>query len=130
MPTNPSNTNPIRRLTRVEQLTLNTWRWAAIKLRQADERQAVLEHVALHAVLASPRDVSDPLTLFTRHAQAHAEFQLILSILPDDRPPNLAHDILDTAFLLRWTELLADGEAPEELPPLHARKPSSSRSVD
>ncbi len=130
MPTDPSKTSPIRRLTRVEQLTLNTWRWAAIKVRQADPRQAFFEHAALHAVLAALRDVADPLSLFTCHAEAHAEFQLILSVLPDDRPLSVAHDILDTAFLMRWTELLADCGAPEELPPLSARNPGSSRSAN
>src|SRR2546425_11214749 len=128
MPTDPNNANPIRRLTRVEQLTLNTWRWAAVKMRQIDHQQAVLEQAALHAVLAALRDVSVPLALFRRHAQAHAEFQLILSVLGDDRPPTVAHDVLDTAFLLRWTELLADGGGPEELPPLGAQNPSPSKS--
>jgi hypothetical protein len=130
MPIDPSRTSPIRRLTRVEQLTLNTWRWAAIKVGQADPRQAFFEHAALHAVLAALRDVADPLSLFTCHAEAHAEFQLILSVMPDDRPPSVAHDILDTAFLMRWTELLADCSAPEELPPLSARNPGPSRTAE
>jgi hypothetical protein len=130
MPTDPNKAKPIRRLTRVEQLTLNTWRWAAIKMRQADPKEVVLEHAALHAVLAALRDVSEPLAVFTRHAQAHAEFQLILSVLGNGRPPTLAHDVLDSAFLMRWTELLADGGGPEELPPLGAVNPGPPATAD
>jgi hypothetical protein len=121
MSTNPSSTHPTRRLSRLEQLTLNTWRWAAVKLRAALDPPAVPEHAALHAVLASLRDLDDPLALFVRHAQAQPEFRLILSVLPQDHPPSLAHDILDTAFLLRWHELAEGGRAPQELPPLRPR---------
>ena len=121
MSTYPSRAQPIRRLTRLQQLTLNTWRWAAVKLRASVDPPAVMEHAALHAVLASLRDMDDPLALFVRHAQAQPEFRLILSVLPQDHLPSLAHDILDTAFLLRWHELAAAGRAPLELPPLRPR---------
>ena len=121
MSTHPSRTHPIRRLTRLQQLTLNTWRWAAVKLRASLDPPAVLEHAALHAVLASLRDLDDPLALFTRHAQAQPEFRLIQSVLPQDQTPSLAHDILDTAFLLRWHELAEDGHVLQELPPLRPR---------
>ena len=127
MSTYPSRTHPTRRLTRLEQLTLNTWRWAAVKLRAALDPPALLEYAALHAVLASLRDLDDPLALFGRHAQAQPEFQLIVSLLPHDHPPSLAHDILDAAFLVRWRELAAAGRAPQELPPLRPRRPEPSR---
>lgn len=128
MSTNTNSTNPIRRLTRLEQLTLNTWRWAAVSLRKTLDPAAVLELAALHAVLASLRDLDDPVTLFTRHSQANPEFKLVLSVLPGNHHPGLAHDILDTAFLLRWTELTSAGVAPLELPPLRPRQPGMSRS--
>jgi len=35
----------------------------------------------------------------------------------------VAYDILDTAFLLRWNELVAAGHRPEELPPLRPHRP-------
>ena len=73
MSTHPGRTHPIRPLTRLEQLTLNTWRWAALKLHETLDPHAVLEHAALHAVLASLRDLDDPFTLFVRHAQARSE---------------------------------------------------------
>jgi hypothetical protein len=41
-------------------------------------------------------------------------------VLPHDHLPSLAHDILDTAFLLRWHELAAAGATAQELPPLPA----------
>ena len=128
MSTHPSSPQPTRRLTRLEQLTLNTWRWVAVKLRASLGPPAVLEHAALHAVLASLRDLDDPLALFVRHAQAQPEFQLILSVLPQDHLPSLAHDILDTAFLLRWRELVRGGRAPQELPPLRPRRPHPRQS--
>jgi hypothetical protein len=128
MSTHPGSTHPTRRLTRLEQLTLNTWRWAAVKLRDTLDPPAVLEHAALHAVLASLRDLDDPLALFARHARAQPEFRLILSVLPPDHPPGLAHDILDAAFLLRWRELAVGGRAPQELPSLRPRRSEPPRS--
>ncbi len=100
---------PIRRLTRLEQLTLNTWRWAAATPQNTLDPVAVVEEAALHAVLAALRDLDDPRELFRRHAHAQSEFQLILSVLREDHRPGLPHDILDAAFLLRWTELIAGG---------------------
>ena len=38
------------------------------------------------------------------------------------------YDILDTAFLLRWDELVADGRGPEELPSL--RRPFTNEADD
>ena len=118
MSTQTSSTQPVRRLSRLEQLTLNTWRWAAITLEGTLDPAAIMELAALHAILGTLRDLDDPLALFTRHAHAQPEFQMILSVLSEDRRPGLAHDILDTAFLLRWTELAATGIAPQELRPI------------
>ena len=120
MSTQTSSTQPVRRLSRLEQLTLNTWRWAAITLESTLHPAAILELAALHAILGILRDLDDPVALFTRHAHAQPEFQMILSVLSEDHRPGLAHDILDTAFLLRWTELAATGIAPQELRPLPA----------
>jgi hypothetical protein len=69
---------------------------------------AVLERASLHAVLASLRDLNQPSDLFRHHAEAYAEFSLILSVVPVERQSALAYDILDAAFLLRWNELVAD----------------------
>ena len=118
MSSQTSSTPHIRRLSRLEQLTLNTWRWAAATLQNTLDPSAVLEVAAMHAVLATLRDLEDPLALFMRHARAQPEFQLILTVLPRDHRPGLPHDILDTAFLLRWTELAATGIAPQELRPI------------
>ena len=119
---------PPQRLTRLQQLTLNTWRWAAATLQNTIDPAAVLEAAAMHAVLATLRDLHEPLALFTRHAHAQPEFQMILSILSEDHRPGLAHDILDTAFLLRWTELAATGTPPLELTPLPPARGGAPRS--
>jgi hypothetical protein len=118
MSTQTSNPQPIRRLTRLEQLTLNTWRWAAVTLQNTLARPAVMEEAAVHAVLAALRDVENPVDLFARHRHGQPEFHLIQSVLPNNGRPGLPHDILDTAFLLRWTELAVTGVTPEELKPL------------
>ena len=118
MSTQRNSSQPVRRLTRLEQLTLNTWRWAAATVHNAMDPAAILELAALHTVVGALRDVNDPVALFARHAHAQPEFQLVLSVLPDGYRPGLPHDILDTAFLLRWTELAATGIAPQELKPL------------
>ncbi len=123
----PKSTRPIR-LTRTQQLTLTTWRWAALKLDRLVSPRAVFEPTALHAVLAALRDVEDALALFDRHADANAEYALIVSLLGGDHAPPLANDILDTAFLLRWNELLAECQPLEELPPLRPRLPGGDES--
>jgi hypothetical protein len=120
-----ASTQPRTRLNRHQQLTLNTWRLAAAKLEREDASKAVFEQAAVHAVLAVLRDVPTPVALFVRHAQALPEFELIRSILEDrPREEDLTFDVLDTGFLLRWNELVADGSGPEELPPLR-RQPLS-----
>jgi hypothetical protein len=113
--------SPVQRLSRVQQLTLNTWRLAAAKLARVLDPCSVLEHAALHAALGTLRDVNEPLVLFRRHAEAHREFALITSLVEATPNQDLAYDILDTAFLLRWNELVAIGTGPEELPPLRGR---------
>lgn len=121
------NPQPIR-LSRVQQLTLSTWRWAAVKLRRVLDPHSVLEQAALHAVLASLRDLDEPVPLFERHAEAYPEFALITSLVPAERQAALAYEILDTAFLLRWNELVADGRGLEELPPLGPRPTKGTQS--
>ena len=103
--------------------------WAAAKLRRVLDPHAVLEHAALHAVLASLRDVETPIALFARHAEAYSEFTLIASLVPWERQAAFAYEILDTAFLMRWNELTNGGDGPVELPPLRARyrRPGPSR---
>jgi len=83
---------------------------------------AVLEHAALHAVLGTLLEVDEPLTLFGRHAEAQPELALIASLVSIAPPDDLAYDILDTAFVQRWNELVADGSGPQELPPLRGRR--------
>ena len=80
-----------------------------------------MEYAALHAVLASLRDLDEPTALFRRHAEAYPEVSLILSIVPRERHAALAYEILDAAFLLRWNEIVACGRGAEELPPLPRR---------
>jgi hypothetical protein len=111
-----------RRLTRAEQLTLTTWRWAFVALCRQVEPQDLLPQVALQAVLARIRDCTDPLELVARHRSPEAEFALLTSLLPEEHRRALDHDLVDSAFLLRWTELTADGDGPEELPPLTPRR--------
>jgi hypothetical protein len=106
------------RLDRVQQLTLNTWRLAAAKLERVLDSTALLEHAAVYATLAVLRDVDVPLVLFRRHAQAEREYALITSLIRATDEADLRYDILDTAFLLRWNELVARGDGPVELPPL------------
>jgi hypothetical protein len=67
------------------------------------------------------RDVDRPLALFARHATAEPEFALIVSLVLPCSDTGLPYDILDSAFLMRWNELVADGSGPEELPPLRPR---------
>ena len=106
------------RLTRLQQLTLTTWRRAAAEVDREVHPNTVLEQAAMCVVLAVLRDTADPMALFARHARAAQEFALLTSIVPRDRRPSLDHDLLDTAFLLRWQELTSGGRGPQELPPL------------
>jgi len=118
----PHTTNrgqqPSRRLNRVQQLTLNTWRHASASVCRHVMPNDILAHVASHAVLAALRDTTDPLDLFFRHQHGEEEFALVSSLLGSDRSRDELFDLFDTAFLLRWQELTSDGQGPEELPPL------------
>jgi hypothetical protein len=124
MSMNHPHASPRQRLNRVQQLTLNTWRLASTKLGRALDPSALLEHAAIHATLGALRDVDDPIALFRRHAEANPEFALIISLVRVTPHEELAYDLLDTAFLLRWNELVADGTGPQELPPLQPRRPA------
>ena len=84
----------------------------------------------MHATLSALRDLDEPLALFERHAKAHPEFALITSLVHATPRADLAYDILDTAFLLRWNELVSDGSGPEELPPLRPRSAAPDQRVD
>jgi hypothetical protein len=114
-----------RRLTRAEQLTLTTWRWAFVALCRKLDPQDLLPQVALQAVLARLRDCTDLLQLVARHCSPEAEFALVAGLLCEERRRPLDHDLVDSAFLLRWNELTADGTGPEELPPLTPRLAST-----
>jgi hypothetical protein len=117
------------RLDRIQQLTLNTWRLAAAKLERVLDSTALLEHAAVYATLAALRDVDLPLVLFRRHSEAEREYALITSLIHAADEADLRHDILDTAFLLRWNELVAHGDGPEELPPLQHRPTRLERTT-
>jgi hypothetical protein len=115
---------PRHRLDRSQQLTLNVWRFAMRKVDDVIEPSAVLEHAAIHAVLGILREVEQPMALFAWHATADPELALVQSLVRGGRHASLDFDILDTAFLLRWNELVAGGGGPEELPPLRPERPA------
>jgi hypothetical protein len=126
MSTFQEGSRSIQRLSRVQQLTLTTWRLAAARLERSVDPCAVLEQAALHAVLGALRNVDQPLALFARHATADAEVALVQSLVQDQPRSDLVYDILDAAFLLRWNELVANGTGPEELPPLRPRSATAT----
>lgn len=130
MSTNHHPHSPVRRLNRVQQLTLNTWRLASAKLERVLDPCSLLEHAAIYATLGALRDVDEPFGLFRRHAEAQPEFALIVSLIRAAGQEELAYDVLDTAFLLRWNELVAGGNGPEELPPLRPRQPAADQGLD
>jgi hypothetical protein len=109
-----------QRLTRIQQLTLTTWRYASARVTREVPTNDVLAQVAICAVRAVLHDVAQPLALFGRHAAGPEEFALVASLAPDWSRDQL-HDLVDSAFLLRWTELTVNGRGPEELPPLTRR---------
>ena len=112
---------PPRRLSRLQQLTLNVWRLASTRVTRDVSPNDILAQVAIHASLALLRDTTDPLTLFPRHDARAEEFALVASLAGPGRTRDALHDLLDSAFLLRWFELTSDGSGPEELPPLTRR---------
>ena len=118
---NGSNDPSVRRLTRLQQLTLNTWRHASAQVSRDVGPTDILVQVAIHAALAVLRDTNSPIALFARHDARAEEFVLVASLASPDCSRDALHDLLDTAFLLRWAELTSDGFGPEELPPLTRR---------
>src|SRR5262249_6303720 len=74
-------------------------------------------------VISALREVNHPFELFDHHATADAELAFISSLIGPAGLADLAYDILDSAYLARWNELVARGSGPEELPPL---RPSSA----
>jgi len=113
--------DPPRRLTRLQQLTLNVWRRASAQVARDVAPTDILAQVAIYAALAVLRDTTDPLALFARHDARAEEFALVESLAPPDSSRDGLHDLLDSAFLLRWAELTSDGRGPDELPPLTRR---------
>ncbi len=111
------NAHPPPPLTRLQQLTLNTWRHAYAKVLREVRPSDTLAQTAIRTVVAILHDTTDPLALFVRHAAPAADFALVASLAAPERSRDELHDLLDSAFLLRWLELTADG-GPEELPPL------------
>jgi hypothetical protein len=111
---------PAKRLTRLQQLTLNVWRHASATVARRVPPDDILAHVAVQAVLAVVRDTTDPLTLFTRHNNGEDEYSLVSSIAGVRSSDELL-DLIDSGYLLRWQELTSDGRGPEELPPLRPR---------
>ena len=112
---------PPRRLNRLQQLTLNVWRLASLRVQREVAPTDVLARVAIQTSLAVLRDTTDALQLFQRHEARAEEFALVASLAGEDRTRDAVHDLLDSAFLLRWLELTGDGHGPEELPPLSRR---------
>lgn len=113
---------PIKRLTRLQQLTLNVWRHASAAVSRRVMPNDVLAQVAIQAVRAALRDATDPLELFVRHQHCEEEYALVGSLIASDRTTDdMRFNLLDSGFLLRWQELTSDGRGPEELPPLTRR---------
>ena len=73
---------PTRRLTRLQQLTLTTWRHASTRVGRHVAPNDILAHVAMHAVVAVLRDTTDPLEL--RNATAHRPWRR-LAVVSIDR---------------------------------------------
>jgi hypothetical protein len=117
----PEPSLPPKRLNRLQQLTLNVWRLASLRVSRDVSPTDVLAHAAIQASLAVLRDTTDALELFRRHESRGEEFALVASLVGEDRTRDTVHDLLDSAFLLRWVELTGDGRGPEELPPLRRR---------
>lgn len=115
------NNEPQQRLTRVQQLTLTTWRHASAKVARDVSPNDVLAQAAVCAVLAILSDVAHPVALFARHADRAEDFALVSSLAGPGSSRDDVHDLVDTGFLLRWTELTSNGRGPEELPPLTRR---------
>lgn len=110
-----------KRLSRLQQLTLNVWRLASARVMREVPATDILASAAIYAALGALRDTTDPLQLFRRHDARAEEFALVASLVGQDRTRDAVHDLLDSAFLFRWIELTSDGRDPQELPPLSRR---------
>ena len=110
-----------KRLSRLQQLTLNVWRLASARVMREVPATDILASAAIYAALGALRDTTDPLDLFRRHDARAEEFALVASLVGQGRTRDAVHDLLDSAFILRWLELTSDGRGPQELPPLTRR---------
>src|SRR5260370_36817543 len=96
---NGSNDPSVRRLTRLQQLTLNTWRRASAQVSRDVGPTDIFAQAAIHAALAVLRDTNNPIALFARHDARAEEFALAATLAPPERSLDARHDLLDTAFL-------------------------------
>ena len=119
-PLTPGPAHQPRRLTRLQQLTLNVWRHAAATVERQVPPDDVFARVAIHAVLAVVRDTLDPIELFSRYHNGEEEAGLVTSIVGQRSCDDLLN-LIDSGSLMRWQELTSDGGGPEELPPLRPR---------
>src|SRR5260370_16932515 len=95
-----SNDPAVRRLTRLQQLTLNTWRRASAKVSRDVAPTDILAQVAIRAPLAVLRDTNSPIALFAPH-DAPAEDSALVSTFPPPPPsPHSPHYPLPPAFPL------------------------------
>src|ERR1700716_2147844 len=85
---NGSNDPSVRRLTRLQQLTLNTWRRASAQVSRDVSPTDILAHVAIHAALAVLRDTNSPIALCPRHDARAEEFALVASVAPPASTPS------------------------------------------
>src|SRR5260370_27718690 len=91
-----SNDPAVRRLTRLQQLTLNTWRRASAKVSRDVAPTDILAQVAIRAALAVLRDTNSPIALFARHDAPAEELALAARVAPPPRPRGSPHDLLGT----------------------------------
>ena len=119
-PLTPGPAHQPRRLTRLQQLTLNVWRHASATVERQVPPDDEFARVAIHAVLAVVRDTLDPIELFSRYHNGEEEAGLVTSIVGQRSCDDLLN-LIDSGSLMRWQELTSDGGGPEELPPLRPR---------
>jgi len=118
----------VRRLTRMQQLTLNTWGWAAVNLARELDSHDILGHAAIHVVLGSLRDVDDPLAL-SSVTPPRTPSTPCSRVCCRSRFSQVSATRSSTQHsLLRREELVANGGGPEELPPLR-RAQTTARGV-
>src|SRR4030081_3556997 len=86
------NDPSVRRLTRLQQLTLNTSRSSSAKVSRDVAPTDIFAQVAIHAALAVLRDTNSPIALLARHDARAEEFALVASLAPPDRSRDALHD--------------------------------------